>query len=103
MSKTKSKDHNSELQRLRQEIRELTKRCRQQERLLTKYQKQEHFYDDVRDEVEELIAIKEETAAKADLRIPCTTCRDGYYDSLFEALDKIYGSCNSCGHRKRLK
>jgi len=103
MSKTKSKDHNSELQRLRQEIRELTKRCRQQERLLTKYSKQEHFYADIKDEVEELVAIKEEAATKKELQVPCETCHEGHYQNLFEALDKLYGSCNSCGHRKRLK
>lgn len=103
MSKTKSKDHNSELQRLRREIRELTKRCRQQERLLTKYQKRDHFYEDKADELEEFVAAKEEAEAKKEVQIHCDNCHEGYYENLLDILDKLYGTCGSCGHRKRIK
>ena len=103
MSKTKSKSHETELQYLRKQVRELTKLCRQQERKLTKYQKQDHFYNDIKDEVEELVAIKEEAATKKDLQVPCDVCYEGHYENLLDILDKLYGSCSHCGHRKRLK
>lgn len=103
MSKTKSKDHNSELQHLRKQIRELTKRCRQQEKLLTKYQKRDHFYEDKAEILEEFAAAKEEETKEKELRIVCGVCHEGHYENLLDILGKLYGSCSHCGHRKRLK
>lgn len=37
-----------------------------------------------------------------DQRLACDSCGKGHYDELV-LLDKVYGTCDTCGERKRLK
>lgn len=98
MSKTKNKNHNTESQYMKEKIRELEKENRQLRRELQYHKKNEHIFNDKeKDEVEP----EEETVIETK-RIKCTSCGKGTYDE-FEIMDKVFGTCNVCGERKKLK
>ena len=88
---------------MRKKVRDLNKYCRQLQKQLKHYTKKDHFHDGVRDEVEELMAAKEAVHEKEEQRVPCLECNEGFYDDILDIMDKLYGTCTSCGHRKRFK
>lgn len=91
MGKTKNKTH-SEVEYLRGENKRLRSENRQLQKLVKSLQKHEHMYESIPDEPEEL-EVK---------LIQCGECAKGHFNEM-EILDKVYGVCNVCGHRKRLK
>lgn len=93
----------SELEYYRGKCRELEKRIRQLEKQLTSYEKNKHIYNDVIHDYEEIIAqqveVEELTTKKKQ---KCPECFKGDLDE-FEIMNKVFGTCNSCSFRKRLK
>lgn len=91
MGKTKNRSH-SELEHLRGEIKELRKENRQLHKLLKTLQKHEHMFEKT-----------EETKDEPEVKlIQCSECFKGSFTEI-NILDKVFGTCNVCGHRKRLK
>lgn len=99
MSKTKNKNH-SENRYYQGIIRELKKQVRQLQKQLKYYDKRQHILEDNELEIQELKDKKEEIP-EIKKKIKCQDCNSGYYDE-FMLLNRLYGTCNSCGARKRL-
>ncbi len=104
MSKTRQKSHN-ELEHLRGIIKELSKENRSLKKQLKQYEKYEHLNpnelgqddkDVVRDSEDTFIDLKKLIRCQSD------SCGKGVYKE-YELLGKVYGTCNICGDRKRLK
>lgn len=72
-------------------LREAEKTIRKLQQELRYYQKYEQTT------VTEVEDIPETKPAK-----PCHECGKGFMDE-FEIVGKVYGTCNVCGHRERLK
>lgn len=84
-------------------IRELQKENKQLKRQLTHHEKRKHRHDEVINDYEELLTQYvpiEETSSKRKSK--CSECGKGDLEE-FEILNKVYGTCNSCGLRKRIK
>lgn len=99
----RKKDKN-ESEHLRGEIRELEKQNKQLRRRLTKYEKSKHIYNDLISDYEEIISehvIIEKIVPKSKAT-RCPSCHEGAMEE-YEIMGKVIGTCNSCGHRKRVK
>lgn len=74
-------------------------------RTLTKelqyYKKRNHLFDATKQD-EEISKDNEDTMVILETRIRCEECTRGFYEE-FEIMDKCFGTCNICEHRKRLK
>lgn len=97
MGKVRNKKHD-ETQYYKGLIRDLEKQVRNLKRQLKYYTKREHILNEHLDDIKELTSKKEEPILK---KLKCTECNKGTLDE-FMVLDRLYGTCNSCGHRKRL-
>ena len=101
MAKTKDR---SELEHLRGIIRDLEKQNRQLRSKLKQYEKSKHIYHDVitdyKDILEKDVELEKEAPKKKTYY--CEKCHSGIMEQ-FEILNKTIGTCNSCGHRKRIK
>jgi septal ring factor EnvC (AmiA/AmiB activator) len=95
----------SELEHLRGENRELTKTIRKLKRQVHQFEKSKHIYHEVISDYEEIIAeeqAQEVVVEKKSKMKSCEKCFSGVMEE-FEIMDKVIGTCNSCGHRKRIK
>lgn len=84
----------TEVQLLKKENKELKKQVRSLQHQVRELQKHEHMYeysDDVPEEVN-----------MEDTHIPCRECGKGVYTEI-ELLGKVYGTCTTCGDRKKLR
>lgn len=79
-----------ELRGLRKLVKSLRQRIKQLE-------KKEHVFDQ-----EMSVAGEPEELPVGKQKLLCLDCGKGTYDE-YELMDKIYGTCNVCGYRKRLK
>ena len=86
----------SEVEHLKGIIREQSKQIRQLEKQLKYFEKREQ--EDPFDTQYE----NPEPEVQATRKQPCHSCGKGLFDE-FELLGKVYGTCNICGHRERLK
>ena len=89
VEKKRNQDRN-ETEHLKGIIRELEKQVRQLKQELRYYKKRPE---------KEQETLELETK---ESRIPCDDCGKGFYDE-FLLLDKVYGTCDTCDSRKRLK
>lgn len=99
MGKTKNKDHN-EVRYLQGKIRELNKKIRHLESEVKALKKYQYPPQD-----EEVSDDTEETFSEITSKIMCNGeegCGKGYFIEM-HILDKVYGTCNVCQRRKRLK
>ena len=90
--KTRNQDK-SESEHLKGIIRELGKEIRQLKQLVRQYEKREQNPEP---------KIDPSLRVTLDQRLDCDECGKGKYDELV-LLDKVYGTCDLCGSRKRLK
>ena len=93
MGKTKNKSH-SEVEHLRGENKKLRSEVRQLQKLVKSLQKMEHMYEDNKDVPDEPVLLA--------TKIMCDSCGKGHMEEMY-LLDRLYGTCNVCDHRKRLK
>lgn len=77
-------------------LREANKRIRQLEQEVKSLRKYERSQD------EEVVVDEEDTYPDKKPLIRCDSCSKGFYEE-FEIMDKVIGTCNVCGDRKRLK
>lgn len=91
MGKVKNKNSN-EIEYLRGINKELRKENKALKRQVRDLQKHEHMY-------EELPEVEEEIVSR---RAKCDECFKGYMDEI-EFLGRVYATCETCGHRKKLK
>lgn len=106
MSKTKNKDHSSETQFLKAKVRNLEKQVRQLLKQLKYHAKKDHLYEDIKDQIQEVIHAhdNEETFTEENIKINCDRCNEGHFEELKELMpNKWYSQCNHCGYSKRLK
>lgn len=99
------KKDRSELEHLRGENRELTKTIRKLKRQIHQFEKSRHIYHEVISDYEELIVNEQQeniAVEKSSKLKKCEKCYSGTMNE-FEIMDKVIGTCNSCGFRKRLK
>lgn len=54
----------------------------------------EHMYEDNKDVPDEPVLLA--------TKIMCDSCGKGHMEEIY-LLDRLYGTCVVCGHRKRLK
>lgn len=94
--KARNSHDKNELEHYKGLVRELQKRIRGLERELSFFSKRKHF-DEAVEEVQE-----EEFTSPPPPKKRCEECARGHYDE-FEIADKVIGTCNICGNRKRLK
>jgi regulator of replication initiation timing len=88
----KKKTH-SELEHLRGENKSLRSENRNLKRRLRQLEKKEHLLETTDYEEPEEITVTK--------LITCDDCGKGHYEE-FEIMGKIFGTCNVCGHRKKL-
>ncbi len=100
MGKTKNKNRD-EIEFYRGIIRDLEKQVRTLNKELQYYKKRNHIFDSTKQD-EEISRDSEDTIIKLQKKVPCDDCGKGHYEE-FEILDKVYGTCNVCDHRKKLK
>lgn len=99
MGKVKQKNAD-ELRYLRGLIRELQKEVRTLRKELQYYKKRDHITE--RSQDVEISGDSEDTYIELVPRIRCKDCGKGSYDE-FEIMDKVFGTCNVCGFREKLK
>lgn len=102
LSKTRNKE-GSEVRHLQGEVRRLKKVIRSLESEIRALKKWEHnYHTKIESQDEEITSDSEDTHVVLKPRKPCEHCGKGFYVE-FEIMDKIFGTCNVCQHRKRLK
>lgn len=99
MGKTKNKNHD-EVRFLQGEVRRLKKVIRSLEAEVRSLKKHEHMYEITQDE--EYISDSEDTHPVMTKAEPCERCGKGFYKE-FELAGRVFGTCNICEARKRLK
>ena len=99
MGKVRNKNHD-EVRYFRGVIRDLQKQIRQLQRQLKYQDKWQHIVEENKEELIELLKAKEDVP-EIKKKIACVSCVEGYYDE-FMLLDRLYGTCDNCGTRKRL-
>lgn len=99
LGKIRNKNHD-EVRYYKGVIRDLQKQIRQLQRQLKYHDKRQHIVDENKEELIELLKQKEDVP-EIKKKIACVNCVEGYYDE-FMLLDRLYGTCNHCGTRKRL-
>lgn len=89
---------------LRGQVRELQKENRALKRQLKFLEKKEHIFDDDTSQEVEVAGDSEDTYPDMQRKAkePCSDCGKGFMDE-FEFLGRVFGTCNICGNRKRLK
>lgn len=89
---------------LRGRIRELEKENRALKKQLKFLEKKEHIFDDTGSQEVEVASDSEDTypGMQRKAKEPCHDCGKGFMDE-YELLGRVYGTCNICGNRKRLK
>lgn len=97
MAKTKNKTH-SELEAMRGYVRELEKEIRSLRQQVRQYEKYERVSQDV-----EVSNDTEDTYVKPKLTKPCQECGKGHIIETLEIMGKIYGTCNVCEFKTRMK
>ncbi|HUM42306.1 MAG TPA: hypothetical protein PKI14_05090 [Fervidobacterium sp.] len=85
--------------------RELQKRVNQLEKQLGFHKKQKHRYEDIVQDYEEILTevmeVESFNVSEASLK-KCEACGKGHLE-MFEILDRVYSTCNTCGDRKKVK
>ncbi len=89
----------SEIEHYRGLVRTLEKRVRQLTRQLKYFEKREHILELSEPNEDETIPQEE---VKKLIRCKAPKCHTGFYNE-YDILDKVIGTCNVCGDRKRLK
>ncbi len=97
MAKTKRKTH-SEVEASRGIIRELEKEVRSLRQQLRQYEKYEQRSQDI-----EYSNDNEDTHVELKLTMDCDSCGKGKMIETLELGGKIYGTCNVCDHRGRMR
>lgn len=100
MSKTKNKNRSSD-EYQKGLIRELQKENRALKKQLKQYEKYEHK-DLIGQDDKDVPGDSEDTFVDLKKKIPCNSCGKGYYNE-YELMGRVYGTCNICDDRKRLK
>lgn len=100
MSKSRNKNHN-EVEYLKGRVKELEKENKSLKQKLKRLEKREHLVEDISQD-EEIMTDSEDTYRQLPKLTKCDDCFKGVFEE-FEIMDKIIGTCNICGHRKRLK
>lgn len=101
MGKTPRKTR-SETEHQRGLIRELEKENRALKKQLKALEKKEHIFDSETESQDTEISTDNEDTHALPARVPCEDCGKGRYEE-YHILDKVIGTCNICGNRKRLK
>lgn len=99
MSKSKRKNR-SETEHIRGYIRELEKEIRSLRGQLKQYEKYERSQDS------ETARDREDTFPSLEvpkLTKPCESCGKGTVIETLEIMGKIYGTCNVCDYKERMK
>ena len=103
LGKVKKTDH-SEIRYLKGLVRELQKQLRVLRKELSYFKKRNHLFDDSQDE--EIETDSEDTypifEPIQDNLKTCDMCGKGKLVE-FEIIGKVFGTCNTCGERKKLK
>jgi hypothetical protein len=94
----KSKDSKSSEFYLGQ-IRDLKKQVKSLQARLKQLERQEHKYNDQQDLIDEIIP---ELPMGNQQKLPCVSCGKGVLEE-FEIMGRVYGTCNICGDRIKLK
>jgi hypothetical protein len=103
LGKTKNRE-GSEIRYLQGEIRRLNKIIRHLESQVKSHERHQHFYEVSQDD-KEVAADTEDSTFEMKKLIRCEGdegCGKGFFQEIV-ILDKVYGSCNVCERRKRLK
>lgn len=87
----------TEAQVLKKENQELKKQIRSLQHQVRELQKHEHMYD-----MEPGDNLPDETNEDTHTPIACRECGKGVYQEI-ELLGKVYGTCVTCGDRKKLR
>lgn len=101
LSKTPRKTR-SEVEHLRGHIRELESENKSLKRRLRQYEKRENLYENNKEEIEEVLTSKALEETNPSKLKKCDDCGKGAYEE-FEIMEKVFGTCNVCGHRKKLR
>jgi len=102
LSKTKNKSRSSD-EHQRGLIRELQKENRALKKQLKQYEKYEHKdLIELGQDDKDVAKDSEDTFVDLKKKVSCGDCGKGYFEE-YELMGKIYGTCNICGFRKRLK
>lgn len=102
LGKQKRKNKN-EYEYLRGEIRDLQKENKRLRQQLKQFDKSKHIYHDVISDYEEMLSQHVEIEpVESKKKTNCSECHQGIMEE-FEIMDKIIGTCNNCGFRKRIK
>ena len=96
MAKTPKKSHN-ELKFLKEQIRDLQKENRRLKRQVKQTEKYAHIPEETTSQEVEEVEIE-----VIKNKLECLECGKGHYEE-FEIMDRIYGTCNICEDRKRIK
>lgn len=99
LSKLRNKSHD-EIRYYKGLVRDLQKQVRQLQKQLKYYDKRHHLIEDNAVELQEL-KDKSDEIPEIARKIKCVSCDIGHYDE-FHLLDRLYGTCDNCGLRKRL-
>ena len=91
----KKRERNSD-EFYRARIRELEKEIRSLQKRVKELEKFERAQD------EEVITDTEDTYIELPKLNRCLDCGKGFMEE-FELMGKVYGTCNICGNRKRIK
>ena len=94
------KRERSEVEYYRSIIRELEKENRKLKKELKYHTKREELYENNREEIHEVLENKKEIKVKKLKR--CDDCSKGFLEEI-EIMNKVFGTCNICGFRKKLK
>lgn len=94
MSKTQRKTH-SEIEHLRAENRKLSAELRRVRRQLRDFEKREHFYEDIVDEI-----IEENSDVEMGIAT-CVKCKHPVIELDFKQV--LIRKCENCGHQERKK
>lgn len=102
MGKVRNKSHDNELNYLRKLNKELEKENRELKRQLKYHEKRQHIVDENKEDLQEYLHEKETKTKEKKQKIVCPNCSKGEL-KLFDMLDKLYGECNVCDFRRRIK
>lgn len=100
MSKSQRKTH-SEVEHLKGKIKEQEKLIRSLQKQLKQLEKREHLVDNLIQDTE-TSRDSEDTYRELPKAVRCDDCGKGILVE-YEIMNKVFGTCNICGFRKRMK